>query len=84
MPVELSLGRIRIDESDKSTSIEVTQGNIIQLPEKINDPTYRLKISKHGNLDGTWFSITPGTIMGISPPFYVWSKYPVNIALMEV
>jgi len=84
MSVDLAKGKISISKSETKTAILVNEGNFIQVPSFEEDPFARVFISKHGNMNYTWIGLTQETCMAIEPPFYVYSKLPCTIGLMEV
>jgi len=83
MAEDIDSGRITIDKSEVKTAILVQTANLIQVPVFENDSLARILVSKHGDMSKTWVSFTQDTIISMDPPFYVSSRLPCIIPIME-
>jgi hypothetical protein len=84
MAERLDDGLIEITKAEVNMPILVEEANFIQCPVFKHDSFARLYISKHGDINKTWMSITMDTMITIEPPFYVKAKYPCKIPVMKV
>lgn len=84
MAENISAGRIEILQSEIMTPVEVTVANLIQTPIFEWNQKELIKISKHGEPTDTWVEIPQGTLIKVTPPFYIMSRYKCNIPAMEV
>jgi hypothetical protein len=83
MAENVSKGSITISKAETGVAILVSTLSFIQVPIKNGHPNYRVFLSKHGDINETWMSLTQDSIMYIKPPFYVYSLIPVTISGME-
>ena len=77
-------GRIVISRDEVMQPIHVENYNMIQCPEFKLDSLARLYISRHGDMNKTWITITADTLFAIIPPYYIYSKYPCVVPAIKL